>query len=210
MPPDKSIFQHQLDDIVRYTSENSMILNKSKTKCLPSNNSRTKVFIPKLSVEQGEHLEVMCSLKLVAIVINSELTWSDHIKYTVKRVNLVIWQLTRFKRLGEDRDSLIKFYVLKIRSILMFGAVCFHSSLTQEDSRKLELQQKRSLASILGLEYRNYSHALKLTSLHRIDYLRSEACLKWATKAQANPHHTDLFPINPGIFETFDGKGSQQ
>ena len=138
----------------------------------------------------------------MGIVINSELTWSDHINYTVKRVNSVIWQLTRFKRLGADRDSLIKFYVLKIRSILMFGAVCFHSSLTQEDSRKLELQQKRSLASILGLEYRSYSHALELTSLPRIEDLRSEACLKWAIKAQANPQHTNLFPINPRLVET--------
>jgi hypothetical protein len=145
-------------------------------------------------------------MKLVGIVINSELTWNDHIDYTVKRVNSVIWQLTRFKRLGADRDSLIKFYVLKIRSILMFGAVSFHSSLTQEDSRKLELQQKRSLACILGLEYRSYSHALELTSLPRIDDLRSEACLKWAIKAQANPQHTDLFPRNPNLVETRQNK----
>ena len=176
-----------------------MILNKSKTKCLPFINSRTKDFIPRLTVQEGQYLEVIYSLKLVGIVINSELTWHDHIDYTVKRVNSVIWQL---KRLGADRDSLIKFYVLKIRSILMFGAVCFHSSLTQEDSRRLELQQKRSLACILGLEYRSYSHALELTSLPRIDDLRSEACLKWAIKAQANPQHTDLFPINSSIVDT--------
>ena len=202
MPPETMILQHQLDDIVRYTAENSMILNNSKTKCLPFNNSRTKDFIPKLSVKEGEYLDVIYSLKLVGIFINSELTWNDHIEYTVKRVNSVIWQLTRFKRVGADRDSLIKFYILKIRSIIMFGAVCFHSSLTQEDSRKLELQQKRSLACILGLEYRSYSHALELTSLPRIDDLRSEACLKWAIKAQANPQHTDLFPINSSIVNT--------
>ena len=71
----------------------------------------------------------------------------------------------------------------------MFGAVRFHSSLTQEHSRKLKLQQKKlSLACILGLEYRSYSHALKLTSITRIDDLRSDACLKWALKAQANPN----------------------
>ena len=179
-----------------------MIINKSKTKCLPFNNSRTKDFIPKLSVKEGEYLEVIYSLKLVGIFTNSELTWNDHIEYTVKRVNSVIWQLTRFKRVGADRDSLIKFYILEIISIIMFGAICFHSSLTQEDSRKLELQQKRSLACILGLEYRSYSHALELTSLPRIDDLRSEACLKWAIKAQANPQHTDLFPRNPNLVET--------
>ena len=84
----------------------------------------------------------------------------------------------------------------------MLGAVCFHSSLTQENSRRLELQQKRSLACILGLEYRSYNHALSLISLPRLDDLRGEACLKWAVKAQANPHHKDLFPLNPSSVET--------
>ena len=78
----------------------------------------------------------------------------------------------------------------------MFGAVCFHTSLTQDNSRRLELQQKRSLACILGLDFRSYSHALTLTSLPRLDTLRAEACLKWAVKAKANPQHTDLFPLN--------------
>ena len=52
-----------------------------------------------------------------------------------------------------------KFYVLKIRSILMFGAVCFHSSLSLEQRNLLELQQKRSLVIILGSDYRSYSQA---------------------------------------------------
>ena len=99
MPPDKSILQHQLDDIVKYTSENSMVLNKKKTKCIPFINSRTKDFVPKLSVHEGQYLEVIYSLKLVGIVINSELNWNDHIDYTVKRINSVIWQLSRFKQL---------------------------------------------------------------------------------------------------------------
>ena len=51
----------------------------------------------------------------------------------------------------------------------MFEAVCYQSSLTLELSRKLEVQQKRSLAVILGQEYRSYSHALNLTNLPRLD-----------------------------------------
>ena len=84
----------------------------------------------------------------------------------------------------------------------MFGAVCFHSSLTQENSRQLELQQKRSLACILGSEYRSYRHALEVTLLPRLDQLREDACVKWAMKAQANPQHTQLFPINHSEVDT--------
>ena len=79
-------------------------------------------------------------------------------------------------------------------------------SLTLEQSQKLEMQQKRSLAVILGSEYKSYSHSLTLTSLPRLDLLRSEACLKWARAAQLNPLHTDLFPLNTCQIQTRNKK----
>ena len=177
------------------------VLNSWKTKSIPFNNSLTKDFIPKFSVGQDQ-LEVVYKLKLVGLVLNSELTWDSHIDYTVGRVNKVLWQLTRFRQHGADRKKLIQFYILKILSILMFCAVCFHSSLTKEHSRQLELQQKRSLACLLGSDYQNYNNALSVTSLTRLDTLREEACLKWAIKAETNPQHSHLFPVNPSVINT--------
>ena len=84
----------------------------------------------------------------------------------------------------------------------MFGAVAFHSSLSQELSGRLELQQKKALAIILGSQYRSYSHALQLTALPRLDTLRGEACLKWALRAQSDPKHSDLFPLNQSSVNT--------
>ena len=129
-------------------------------------------------------------------MITSDLSWQTHVNYTIKRVNGKLWQLARFRQLGASREKLIQFYVLKIRSILMFASVCFHSSLTIEQSQKLEIQQKRSFAIILGSEYRSYNNAITLTQLPRLDALRDEACLKWALQAQSNPQHSHLFPLN--------------
>ena len=202
LPSSHSILQHQLVDLTQYTKEHFMVLNSKKTKCIPFINSRTKDFIPQLSIEEGKHIEVIYQLKLVGVVITSDLTWNAHINYTVSRVNKTLWQLVRFRKLGASRPKLITFYVMKIRSVLMFAAVCFHSSLTIELSEKLELKQRRSLAVILGSQYRSYSHALDLTSLPRLDTLRSEACQKWAIKTQMNPLHSDLFPLNTSTIET--------
>ena len=92
LPPQKSIIQHiQLHDLMEHTKKNHMILNSKKTKCIPFNNSLTKDFIPKYSIEQGSNLEVIYSLKLVGLVINSELSWNQHIEYTVGRVNKILW-----------------------------------------------------------------------------------------------------------------------
>jgi hypothetical protein len=84
----------------------------------------------------------------------------------------------------------------------MFGAVCFHSALTLEQRCTLELQQKRSLAIILGTDYRNYSHARSITNIPELERLREEACLKLALKAQANPQHMHLFPLNDSTVNT--------
>ena len=54
--------------------------------------------MPQLQLEDGSFLEVIYQLKLVGLVITSELTWSAHVDYTVKRVNKILWQLTRLKR----------------------------------------------------------------------------------------------------------------
>ena len=97
--------------------------------------------------------------------------------------------------LGALREKLLTLYTIKIRSILMFGAICFHSSLTLEPNAKLELQQKRCLAIILGTDYISYSNALGLTMLPRLDNFRRDACIKWAIKAQNDPKHSDLFPL---------------
>ena len=123
---------------------------------------------------------------------SSELSWNDHIDYTVSRVNGVFWQLLRFKNLGASTEKLILINILKKRSILKFGSVCFHSSLSQELSHWLELQQKRSLAVILGSQYKSYRNALFLTSLPRLDFLREKATLNWAIQAQSNPLHSDM------------------
>ena len=173
-----------------------MKLNSRKTKCMPYINSKTRDYMPQLRLESDSYLEVIYELKLVGLVLTSDLQWNSHINYTVIRVNKVIWQLVRFKQLGAPRDKLKTLYILKIRSILMFGAVCYHSSLTLELSKKLEMQQKRCLAVILGTEYRSYSHALSILDLPRLYQLRETASLKWAIKAQQDPKNSNLFKPN--------------
>ena len=137
-----------------------------------------------------------------AIPATSDMTWNAHISYTVKRVNGIIWQLVRFKQLGASQEKLQTFYILKIHSILMFASVCFHSSLTKELSQKLELQQQRCLAVILGSQYRSYSRAIALTRLPRLDTLRSEVFTKWAIKALKDPLNSNLFPLNTSTVNT--------
>ena len=84
----------------------------------------------------------------------------------------------------------------------MFGLVCYHSSITLNQRSQLEQQQKRSLAIILGSDYRSYDQARSQTNLPELDQLREEACQKWALKAQASQKHSHLFPLNTSQLKT--------
>ena len=52
--------------------------------------------MPQISIEDGETLDVIYQLKLVGLVMNGSLDWTDHVDYTVNRVNKILWQVTRF------------------------------------------------------------------------------------------------------------------
>ena len=87
IPPHKSILQHQLQDLKVFTKQHHMILNSRKSKCIPFNSLKSKDFMPQLELEDGSFLEVVYELKLVGLVITSELTWTAHVDYTLKRVH---------------------------------------------------------------------------------------------------------------------------
>ena len=83
MPHQYSILQHQIEDLQIFTKEHHMKLNSSKTKCIPFINSLTKDFEPQLIIDNSSYLEVIYKLKLVGLVITSDLSWNAHVEYTV-------------------------------------------------------------------------------------------------------------------------------
>ena len=87
LPASLSILQHQLEDLKEYTKQHSMKLNTRKTKCMPYINSKTKDFMPQLKLDNEGFLEVIYEIKLVGLVLSSDLKWDNHVNYTVSRVN---------------------------------------------------------------------------------------------------------------------------
>ena len=54
LPPSESILQHQLDDLLKFTQLNQMLINKKKTFVMPFNFYKTKNFIPKINFPGDE------------------------------------------------------------------------------------------------------------------------------------------------------------
>ena len=64
LPPDLSILQHQLRDLLEFTDENKMKINFKKTKILPFNFSKKFDFLPQLSFADCDPPEVIYENRL--------------------------------------------------------------------------------------------------------------------------------------------------
>ena len=53
-----------------------MVINKKKTKVIMFNQARDYDFPPEISVDADENLEVVEELKLLGVLISSDLSWS--------------------------------------------------------------------------------------------------------------------------------------
>ena len=104
--------------------------------------------------------------------------------------------LSRLKYAGIPREDLLLIYKLFIRSTAEYCSVVFHSALTQEQTKKIELIQSTSLKIILGCEYLNYESALKICSLDTLYQRRSDRMLNFAIKCTQDKFNKKLFPLN--------------
>ena len=197
LPPGSSILEHQLADLDRFTTQNKMKINYKKTKIMPFNFTKRSDFLPQLSFPGGEPLEVIYSTRLLGVIITSDLSWSSHINDITLRATKKLWILIRFKSLGATSQQLLTVYFTRVRSTLEFSAPVFHSSLTQTQSAKIEMVQKKALAIVLGQAYTNYEAALLYFTMERLDIRREKLCLSFAIKCTKSQRHQSIFPLNP-------------
>ena len=199
LPPENSILQHQLSDLLTFTNSNKMKINVKKTKIISFNPSKKYAFLPQLSFPNCEPLEVIHEVRLLGVTITSNLSWQAHVDDISKRATSKLWVLVRFKALGGSIPQLLQVYQTRVRSTLEFASPVFHSSLTLEQSKKIEMVQKKAFAVILGKNYMSYERALLQLNMERLDTRRENISIKFALKCTKSVRHMHMFPPNPNF-----------
>ena len=199
LPVEQSVLQHQLADLLDFTNENKMKINFKKTKVIPFNFSKKFDFLPQLHFPDHQPLEVIYETRLLGVILTSNLSWTAHVNDMTKRATKKLWVMIRFKSLGGSTDQLLKVYQARIRSTLEFAAPVFHSGLTQDQSRQIEMVQKKAFAIILGKSYSSYNSALASLSQEPLYTRRENLSYKFALKCTTSSKHQSMFPPNPNF-----------
>ena len=142
-------------------------------------------------------LDRLPAIKVLGVWIQADLNWETNTKQLCKSAFSRISILSKLKYAGVKRDDLLLVYKMFIRSIPEYCSVVFNSSLTIEQSEKLEAIQSTSLKIILGDAYMSYNSAMQEVGLERLSTRRERRMESFAVKCVKNSHNKKMFPLNP-------------
>ena len=182
LPPENNLLQYYLDDTEDFTRSNLMKINSKKSKIMLFSKSRKWDFPPEVGFSNGANLELVSEMKLVGVVISSDLRWVKNTQYICQKAMERMWVLRRMKTFNLDIELICDTYLKEIRSILELAVPVWHSGLTLKLSRDIERVQKVALIIILGENYLNYEVACTLMAIELLEIRRELLCIKFAMK----------------------------
>jgi hypothetical protein len=182
LPQDESKLYRQLTELITYSEENDMKINKEKTKFMLFNTANKRDFTPKFEID-GKEIETVDQLKLLGVHITSDLRWNANTQYITKRGYSKLWILRRLKINGASESELKTIYCQHVRSILEYASVVWHSGLTLENKANIERVQKCALSIILGKDYISYENAMSILDLESLSRRREKLSIKFAKKS---------------------------
>ena len=186
--------QDKLDDIQKWTQQNLMQINESKSNYIIYTRSKQE-FTTRLSMNSAP-LDKVSVVKLLGIWLDEDFSWNTNTKQICVKAYSRMQMLTKLKYAGIRRNDLLDIYKLFIRSVAEYCSVVFHTSLTQKQCKKIESIQSTSLKIILGDDYINYENSLKITSLSSLYNRRSERMTKFAIRCVQDKFNKHIFPLN--------------
>ena len=196
LPGSRNMVQQEFDKLKEFAAQHEMIINGEKTKAMLFNSARKWDFTPQIVNESGEFLEVVEELKILGVVVSSNMTWHNNTSYICGKGYARMWMLRNLKRLGTSNEELVDVYYKQCRSVLELAVPAWTPALTSSESNQIERVQKTACAIILGEKYTSYKRALKILNMKTLQVRRSELCLSFAKKAMKSDKFSSWFSFS--------------
>ena len=119
---DMTKLQSDVDRVGEWAVENAMKINPSKSKAACFTMARVKGPL-KYSL-LGTLVPEASSCKYLGIIVRSDLSWADHVNYTVKKAWKALHFTMRILRKGNSNTKRLA-YTSLVRPILEYGAACW-------------------------------------------------------------------------------------
>ena len=192
LPPTNSQVHKQLLKNEQYSVTNSMQINNKKTEVILFNPCIAWDFMPEMTLDNQE-LEMVEEMKLLGVVVRSDLKWSSNTKEIVGKSYKRLWSLRRLKGMGATVEDLKDVCIKQVRRVLEFAEPAWNGDLKHDDKQNIERVQRTALHIMLGESYHNYTTALDTVGLESLHARRHNLCLKFARKSTKHPSQSKWF-----------------
>ena len=164
--------------------------------------SRTKDFPVEMKLDHS-FLEVKSKVRILGVILTSDLRWNSNTEFMCKKAFKNIWMLRRMKALKMDPFTILDYYFKEIRVHLELAVPVWHSGLTVRLSADIERVQRVALSIVLGETEFDYSRSCALLGLKPLYIRRQELCERFSRKtASPQCRHNDLFQIQTSGYDT--------
>jgi hypothetical protein len=157
----------------------------------------------------GNTTDVVRSVKILGVTLQSILKWNEHINNIVKKASKRLYFLSQLKRAKVPSNDLVNFYVTCIRSLLLYSCQVFHFNLPEFLNRLCwnEFRNERWLPYMVTM-YRILKRWYIMSKLHKLSEHRSYHCEKFFNKIVMNPNDKlhGLLPYNQSVISSLRGK----
>ena len=161
LPAEHNYIQQKVNKLKQYAKDKKMVINESKTKIIVFNEARSVDILPKVKLSEENMIEVVDDMKLLGVMIRSDLKWHDNTEHIIRKSFQRMWILRNLKRYGAEENLLLEAYTQQIRSITEMACPVWNGALTQQEERALERIQRTALAVIRGDKHTTYREALE-------------------------------------------------
>ena len=201
LPMQESKGIKQLVKTKEYAQKNNMKINYKKTKVILFNPCTLTDFMPEVVIDDNE-LEVVDEIRLLGLIIRSDLKWISNTANIVAKANKRLWILRRLINLGATTDDLLEIYTKQIRCVLELAVPAWQSGLTQAEKIDIERIQKCACHIILGSDYISYKSALKNLGLDSLESRRVKLTLKFGLKSEKHEKFQNWFKPATKMYNT--------
>ena len=115
-----------------------MKINEVKTNDILFNKAKKYDFMPSLTVGDSSPLNVVEEIRILGVVIKSNLSWHSNTKVMCGKAYARLWILRRLKPLGASQEQLLDVYEKQIRCVVEFASPVWTGGLTKYEVSQIE------------------------------------------------------------------------
>jgi hypothetical protein len=190
--PEENILQQEVDRFQEWTARNKMVINQGKCFSMLFSRSNKHDFPPEIAMGGASFIEEKKTLRMLGVMVQSDLRWGTQCAEMVKRASKTTWVLRRMRELGVDTATLVQYWKAEGRVHLEFQAPVWHSGLTAAQSRSLDRAQRLAMVAIAGW-HPSHSEQLRELGLEPLPARRLRLAKRFARRTATRSRHTNLF-----------------